>query len=156
MSAFARISGLILLILCGSQYLFLRWNERFNADIKAAPNSSNTHVFVEVTKRQRVRTLRSMYYFYTYTGLYRGDTFTGVEEVNSQYYHLHSVGKNVQATLYVDRAGNIYSHLRDNQIDYGRHLSRLQELSLYLAMLGAGLFIFSLFRRVIRRPSTAH
>lgn len=107
--------------------------------------NSEELIFVKLT--ESVKKSPSGNYYFSYTGTYGGESFRKSERVDSDFFHITSEGKNVQAKIYRDRWGNIHSILRENKTPYGRNYDSVKTLSLWLlaaglAMLSASLYFF--------------
>lgn len=126
-----RITGLFLAFSFLSLYTALLFRNVFLEKAHMELDNSRETIFVELESSHTQDTLHERLYYFTYSGKYRGSHFKKTEQVDSDYYHSHSEGKNVEAYAHRSSGNFIVSRLRENRIKPGRPFPFLMNFSLY-------------------------
>lgn len=145
-------TGMFLVFISASSLLVFHVQgiESENAGIKVI-NSSEI-IFVNLMRS--VKKSYSGSYFFSYTGNYRNMAFTRFERVNADLFHISSEGKNIQAKIYTDEWGNIFTLLRENTLPYGKDYASLFVLTKIFLFAGILFFLAGISAHFIIKNSS--
>ncbi|MBL8020376.1 MAG: hypothetical protein JNM27_11970 [Leptospirales bacterium] len=143
---FALIGGTILLFAFGTLLPFVYSQIRTESNLKQALESSNSRVFVTLLKRQSRSSLAGERFFFSVEFKLQDKTQRIPVEVNADFYHLQKEGKNLEATLYMDR-GRPYILLPGSAIE-SSHSWILMWISIGFSIFGALLILSARFFKV--------
>lgn len=142
---FALIGGIILLFAFGTLVPFVYLQINAESNLKDALATSNSRVFVTLIKRQSRFSLSGERFFFSIEFQMRGKKQRIPVEVNADFYHLQKEGKNLEATLYMDR-GRPYVLLPGSAVE-SAHSWILLWISSIFALFGALLIVVSRFMK---------
>ncbi|MDH5655483.1 MAG: hypothetical protein OEZ34_06215 [Spirochaetia bacterium] len=145
---FSLLSGMILFIVSGSILLFLIHQMDQNKSLEKHLAESSEKDFVLIERPLKKRFAGVIHYYYSYSGQYNGRSYSRIERVDQDYFHLVSPGKNVEIKIYKDPAGNLHTLLLGNQIPYGRNLNGVMFLSKIFVILGLAMAISGSIMRI--------
>ena len=140
-----RIAGLLWALTFGSLALVFYTQSVLEKNIQQSITEQGTARFVRLIRLQRKKksllpssapfiASPEVDYFYTYSYLHNGRTYTVTEQVPVDLYYLHREGENLEATLFTDTQG--YPHTRLEGNPYNPEKSLLPILSSALALFG--------------------
>ncbi|MCE9597627.1 MAG: hypothetical protein K8S54_06625 [Spirochaetia bacterium] len=143
---FALIGGIILLFAFGTLLPFAYLQIATESNLTQALATSNSRVFVTLVKRQSRFNLTGERFFFSIEFQLKGKKQKMPVEVNADFYHLQKEGKNLEATLYMDR-GRPYVLLPGSTVE-STHSWILFWMSAGFAFLGALLVGISRFLKL--------
>ena len=135
---FSRITGIMLVLVFGSQLVFLHLRERglrYEAELLQREGRLG---FARISRTQELSkfspVIRSRYYL-SMEGKIGNRTFYKSERVPPDFYYLYSVGSNVEVVFALLWGKRPILHIRKNPLPYG-------ETPRLLSLISSGLFYF--------------
>lgn len=121
-----RIAGLLWALVFGALSAVLFTQDILEKRIQQSLQQEGKSRFVRLNRLQRKRksllpnwntsfpASPTVDYFYTYSYLHAGRTYTVTEQVDVDLYYLHREGENLEAFVYVDELGYPHTRLKGN------------------------------------------